>query len=74
MDRGARGEHEQTPAEGEPTTQNPTAGSDDDTAYDEGTGDQVRPDAEETEATEEARDKATHHLPADIPPGELPER
>lgn len=72
MDRGAR-EHEQTPAEGEPT-QNPTAGSDDDTSYDEGTGDQVRPEAEETEATEESRGKATHHLPADIPPGELPER
>ncbi|TDC93402.1 hypothetical protein E1161_10300 [Saccharopolyspora aridisoli] len=46
MDRGTRGEHEQNPAEGEPATQNPAAGADDDTSYDEGTGDQIRPDAE----------------------------
>ncbi|MEB3369789.1 hypothetical protein [Saccharopolyspora mangrovi] len=74
MNRGTGGEHEQTPAEGEPTTQNPTAGTDDDTSYDEGTGDQIRPDAEEGSTTEQGRDRATHHLPADIPPGEIPER
>ena len=74
MASGTRGEHEPTPAEGEPVTQIPAAGTDDDTSYDEGTGDRIRPDAEEAPASEQDRDKATHHLPADIPPGEIPER
>lgn len=74
MDRRTRDEHERNPAEGEPTTQNPAAGSDEDTPYDEGTGDQVRPGSEEVPATEQGRDRATHHLPADIPPGDIPER
>ncbi|MEV4643296.1 hypothetical protein [Saccharopolyspora sp. NPDC049357] len=55
-------------------TQIPAAGTDDDTSYDEGTGDRIRPDAEEAPETEQGEGKATHHLPADIPPGEIPER
>ncbi|MEV4729648.1 hypothetical protein [Saccharopolyspora sp. NPDC049426] len=52
-------------------TQIPAAGTDDDTSYDEGTGDRIRPDAEEAPTSEQGKGKATHHLPADIPPGEL---
>lgn len=63
---------EPNPAEGEPAVSRPSAGTDEDTAYDEGSGDRISPG--ENPEEDAAAPPGTHQLPADLPPGEIPER
>ncbi|RRO18695.1 hypothetical protein EIL87_06160 [Saccharopolyspora rhizosphaerae] len=57
---------------GVPVDDVPAAGTDEDTPYDQGAGDHIAPEA--PYAPERDEGGSTHHLPADMSPGEVPER